>query len=179
MNLIIDHLNKNHDRELKAIEKPIVITYKDNKKDFDERKYYSQEMQKMIDVVKVRISIERQENNNRKDDIIETIQKKKIDGDKEKGIIRKGIVKEMLERLERQQGNSILTNSSITLRKELDIQRDIGKERNMIRKGKENDSLERINNSPRNNDSSKVMFERQNNEKICRKLDTKEEDRYN
>ena len=76
------------------------------------RKDYSQEVQKMIDVVKVRSSIERQENNNRKDDIIETIQrnpstiiqKKKleiIDGDKEKGIIRKGIVKEMLERIER------------------------------------------------------------------------------
>ena len=60
----------------------------------------------------VRSSIESQENNNRKDDIIETIQKnpgaiiqKKIDiidGDKEeKGIIRKGIVKEMLERIKR------------------------------------------------------------------------------
>ena len=60
----------------------------------------------------VRSSIESQENNNRKDDIIETIQKKKIDGDKEeKGIIRKGIVKDMLERIKRQQGNSTLTNS--------------------------------------------------------------------
>ena len=76
------------------------------------RKDYSQEVQKMIDVVKVRSSIERQENNNRKDDIIETIQKKKIDGDKEeKGIIRKGMVKDMLERIEIQQGNSTITNS--------------------------------------------------------------------
>ena len=44
-------------------------------------------MQKMIDIVKIRSSIERQENNNRKDDIIKTIQKKKIDiidEDKEK-----------------------------------------------------------------------------------------------
>ena len=65
-----------------------------------ERKDYSQEVQKMIDVVKVRSSIERQGNNNKKDDIIETIQKKKLDGDKEKGIIRKGIVKEMLERID-------------------------------------------------------------------------------
>ena len=76
----------------------------------------------MIDVVKVRSSIERQENNNRKDDMIEPIQKnpsaiiqKKIDiidGDKEeKGIIRKGIVKDMLERIKRRQGNSTLTNS--------------------------------------------------------------------
>ena len=92
---------------------------------FINRKDYSQEVQKMIDIVKVRSSIESQENNNRKDDIIEIVQKKKVDGDKERGIIRKGIVKEMLERIERQQGNSILTNSSITLHKELDIQRDI------------------------------------------------------
>ena len=102
-----------------------------------ERKDYSQEVQKMIDVVKVRSSIERQENNNRKDNIIETIQKMKLDGDKEKGIIRKGIVKEMLERIERQQGNSTLINSKNgTLRKELDIGKDIVKERNMIRKEK-------------------------------------------
>ena len=52
------------------------------------------------------------------------IQKKKldiIDEDKEKGI-------------ERQQSNSILTNSKETLRKEKDIEKDMGKERNMIRK---------------------------------------------
>ena len=138
--------SRKDDRELKVIERPIVIAYKDNKKDFDERKDYSQEMQKMIDVVKIRSSIERQENNNRKDDIIETIQKKKIDiidGDKER-------------KIERQQGYSILTNSSITLHKELDIGKDIVKERNM--KEKKGDSLvnkERTNNSPSNNDSSK------------------------
>ena len=75
-----------------------MMQYKeDNKKDFDERKDYSQEVQEMIDVVKVRSSIERQEYNNRKEDIIETIeknpsaiiQKKKleiIDGDEEKGM---------------------------------------------------------------------------------------------
>ena len=126
------------------------------------RKDYRQEVQKMIDLVKDRSSIERQENNNRKDDIIETIQKKKIDGDKEeKGIIRKGIVKDMLERIGRQQGNSTITNSKDgTLCKKLDIQRDIVKERNMIRKEKENDSLEKTNNSPRNDDSPKEMFER-------------------
>ena len=88
----------------------------DNKKDFDERKDYSQEVQKMIDVVKVRSSIERQEDNNRKDDIIKTIQNMKLDGDKEKGMILKGIVKEMLEIIERQQGNSTLANSKETLR---------------------------------------------------------------
>ena len=140
--------SRKDDRELNEIERPIIIAYKDNKKDFDERKDYSQEMQKMIDVVKIRSSIERQENNNRKDDIIETIQKKKIDiidGDKER-------------KIERQQGYIILTNSSITLRKELDIGKDIVKERNMIMKEKEDDSLvnnERTNNSLRNNDSSK------------------------
>ena len=48
------------------------------------RKDYRQEMQKMIDIVKVRSSIERQENIDRKDNIIEIIQKKKQDGDKEK-----------------------------------------------------------------------------------------------
>ena len=103
----------------------------------------------MIDVVKVRSSIERQENNNRKDDMIEPIQKnpsaiiqKKIDiidGDKEeKGIIQKSVEKEMLERIERQQGNSILTNSKETLHKVIDIE----KERNMIRKQKDNEKKE-------------------------------------
>ena len=142
------------------------------------KKDYSQEVQKMIDVVKVRSSIERQGNNNKKDDIIETIQKKKLDGDKEKGIIRKGIVKEMLERIERQQGNSTLSNSKDgTLRKELDIGKDIVKERNMIKKEKEKDSLAKTNDSPRNDDSLKEMLERQNNDMIRRKLDTKEEER--
>ena len=110
----------------------------DNKNDFDERKDYSQ-------VVKVRSSIERQEDNNRKDDIIETIQKKKldiIDGDKERGT-------------KRQQGNSILTNSKETLRKKIDI----GKERNMMKKEKErynnNDSLEKVVNKEEKDNSSK------------------------
>ena len=57
------------------------------------RKDYSQEVQRMIDVVKVRNSIESQDNNDRKDDIIETIQEMKLERDKEKGIIKKGIVK--------------------------------------------------------------------------------------
>ena len=150
------HINSSRkdDKELKAIERPIVITNKDNKKDFggkdnlkkeglktvliekkqnnsieimqykednkknfDERKDYSHVVQKMIEVEKERTSIE-------------TKQKKKldiIDEDKEKGMIRKGIVKEMLERIERQQGNSTLTNSKKTLHKEIDIEKDIGK----------------------------------------------------
>ena len=75
---------------------------------------------------------------------IETKQKKEldiIDEEKEKGMIQKGIVKEMLERIERQQCNSTLTNSKDrTLSKELDI----GKEREIMKKEKErynNDSL--------------------------------------
>ena len=119
------HINsRKDDRELKTIliennqnSSINIMQYKeDNKKDFDERKDYSQEVQKMIDVVKVRSSIERQEDNNRKDDIIKTIQNMKLDGDKEKGMILKGIVKEMLEIIERQQGNSTLANSKETLR---------------------------------------------------------------
>ena len=63
--------SRKDDRGLKVTERPIVITYKDN----NERKDNSQEVQKIIDVVKLRSSIERQENNNREDDIIETIHK--------------------------------------------------------------------------------------------------------
>ena len=57
-------------------------------------------------------------------------------------MLKKEIVKEMIERMERQ-GNSILklTNSKETLRKKLDIEKYIEKERDMIRKEKENDSL--------------------------------------
>ena len=68
---------------LKVTERPITITYKDNKKDFDERKDYSHVVQKMIEVEKERNSIE-------------TKQKKKldiIDEDREKGMLKKGIVK--------------------------------------------------------------------------------------
>ena len=50
--------SRKYDRELKAIEKPIIIACKDNKKDFDKRKDYSYVVQKMIEVEKVRNSIE-------------------------------------------------------------------------------------------------------------------------
>ena len=73
----------------------------------------------------------------------------------------------MLERIERQQTNS----KDGTLRKELDIGKDIVKQRNMIKKEEKDDS-------PRNNDDSlKELYERQNNEIIRRKLDTKEIER--
>ena len=78
-NIVIEnwHINNSRkdDRELQATKRPIAISYKDNKEDFDERKDYSHIVQKIIEVEKVRSSLERQENNNRKDDIIETIQK--------------------------------------------------------------------------------------------------------
>ena len=91
--------------------------------------------------------------------------------DKEKGIIRKGRVKYMLERIENQQTNS----KDGTLCKGLDIGNDIVKQRNMTKKEKKDDSLEKTNNSLRNNDDSSK--ERQNNEIIRRKLDTKEIER--
>ena len=80
----------------------------------------------------------------------------------------------MLERIESQQTNS----KDGTLRKRLDIGKDIVKQRNMTKKEKKDDSLEKTKDSPRNNDdSSKELYERQNNEIIRRKLDTKEIER--
>ena len=116
-----------------------------------------QNVKKMIEVEKERCSIE-------------TKQKKKlaiIDEDKKKGMIQKCIVKEILERIERQQGNSTLTNSKDrTLRKELDV----GKERDIMKKEKErynNDSLEKVvnkeekdNNSKKSNSLKKEIDER-------------------
>ena len=138
------HINSSRkdDRELKATERTIAID-KDNKKDFDERKGYNHVVPKTMEVEK---EVEKERNS------IEILQKKKLDiinEDKEKG-------------MERQQGNSTLTNSKETLRKEIDIGKDIEKERNMIRKERENDSLvnnNRTNNSPRNNDSLKEKID--------------------
>ena len=57
-------------------------------------------------------------------------------------MIQKGIVKEMIERIERQDNSTLkLANSKETIRKKLDIKKDIEKERDTIRKEKENDSL--------------------------------------
>ena len=50
-----------------------------------------------------------------------------IDKDKEKGMLKKGIVKEIMEIMERQANK--LTNSKETLRKKLDIEKDIGKKK--------------------------------------------------
>ena len=56
-----------------------------------------------------------------------------IDKDKEKRMLKKGIVKEMIERMERQADCTLkLTNSKETLRKKLDIEKDIEKERSYV-----------------------------------------------
>ena len=56
-----------------------------------------------------------------------------IDNDKEKGMLKKGIVKEMIKRMKRQANCTLkLTNSKETLRKKLDIEKDIEKERSYV-----------------------------------------------
>ena len=65
---------------------------------------------------------------------IETKQKKKLDiigEDKEKEMLKKWIVKEMIERMERQ--NKKETNSIQTIRKKLEIERDIKKEKEITK----------------------------------------------
>ena len=53
-------------------------------------------------------------------------------------MIQKGIVKETIERMERQDNSTLkLANSKESIRKKLDIKKDIEKERDMIRKEKE------------------------------------------
>ena len=76
--------------------------------------------------------MEKKDNNH-----IEMVQNKLdiIDEDKEKGMLKKGIVKEIMEIMERQANK--LTNSKETLRKKLDIE----KEKDMIRKEEENDGI--------------------------------------
>ena len=86
--------------------------------------------------------IERQKSNNKKDGLImerttriedkgksaiEIIQKKKLDimdEYKEKRMIRKGIVKEMLEKIERQNANTLKLVNIETLRKKLHIDKE-------------------------------------------------------
>ena len=88
---------------------------------------------------------------------IEIIQKKNldiIDKVKEKGMIRKGIVKDMLGKIERQ--NDVKIEA---IRKKLDIKEELEKERQrstlveLVNKGW-------TNNSPRNNDSLKEKIDK-------------------
>ena len=70
-------------------------------------------------------------------------------------MIRKGIVKEMLEKMKRQNNNTLKLANIETIRKKLDIERDIKKERDVIRKEKENDSIVKLVNKEEKNNSPK------------------------
>ena len=83
-----------------------------------------------------------------------------IDREKEKGIIRKGIVKKMLEKIERQNDNTLRLANIKTMHKKLYIESNIEKERHMTRKEKENerhnsDSLVKVVNKEEKDNSSK------------------------
>ena len=88
------HINNSRkdDRKLKATERPIAITYKDNKKDYEKDN-------KNHDLKDLKTTFTEKNDNGH----IEIVQEKLdiIDEDKEKGMLKKGIVKEMLERMER------------------------------------------------------------------------------
>ena len=111
--------------------------------------------------------IERQKSNNKKDDLImerttriedkgknpsaiETIQKKNLDiinEDREKWMIRKAIVKEMLEKIERQ-NDTIVKIKTIRNKKDIERQRQRSTLVELVNK-------EWTNNSPKRNDSLK------------------------
>ena len=137
------------------------------------RKIEVKEERSSTEIMQEEDDIERQENKNKKDGIvkerttrieakgkssgaIEIIQKKNldiIDKDREKGMKRKCIVKEMLEKIERQNNVKIKA-----IRKKLDIKEEIEKERQrsilveLVNKGW-------TNNSPKNNDSLKEKID--------------------
>ena len=78
----------------------------------------------------------------------------------DKQMIRKCIVKEMLEKIERQNDNTLKLANIETLHKKLDIERDIEKERHMTRKEIEkerhySDSLEKVVNKEEKDNSPK------------------------
>ena len=102
--------------------------------------------------------ITRIENKEKNPSAIETIQKKNldiIDEDKEKGMIRKGIVKEILEKNERPNDTIVKIEA---IRKKWDIERERQKSTlvELVNKGW-------TNNSPKKNDSLK---EKKNNERL-------------
>ena len=131
-------------------------------------KQNNKEVSSSIQIIYKKLDIERQKS------LIETSKKESLHEkliDNNNKTNRKGKVKEMLERIESQQTNS----KDGTLRKGLDIGKDIVKQKNMIKKD----------DSPRNyDDSLKELHERQkslietskedNGEKLCGKIETKE-----
>ena len=107
-----------------------------------------------IEIMQEKDDIERQKSNNKKDGLI----MERTTRIEDKGMIRKGIVKEMLEKIERQNDNTIKLANIETLRKKLHIERDI--ERHMSRKEIEkerhnSDSLEKVVNKEEKDNSSK------------------------
>ena len=78
-----------------------------------------------IQIMQEKDDIERQKSNNKKDGLII----ERTTRIEDKGMIRKGIVKEMLEKIERQNDVKIKT-----IRKKLDIKEEIEKERQIDRK---------------------------------------------
>ena len=83
-----------------------------------------------IQIMQEKYDIERQKSNNKKDGLI----MERTTRIEDKGMIRKGIVKEMLEKIERQNDNTLKLANIEALLKKLDIERDIEKERHTTRK---------------------------------------------
>ena len=100
--------------------------------------------------------IERQKSINKKDGLI----MERTTRIEDKGMIGKGIVKEMLEKIVSQNDNILKLANIETLHKKLDIERDIEKERHMARKEIEkeshnSDSLVKVVNKEEKDNSSK------------------------
>ena len=85
-----------------------------------------------IQIMQEKDDIERQKSNNKKYDLIVIMERTTRIEDK--GMIRKDIVKEMLEKIERQNDNTLKLANIEALLKKLDIERDIEKERHTTRK---------------------------------------------
>ena len=83
-----------------------------------------------IQIMQEKDDIERQKSTNKKDGLII----ERTTRIEDKGMIRKGIVKEMLEKIERQNDNTLKLANIEALLKKLDIERDIEKERHTTRK---------------------------------------------
>ena len=83
-----------------------------------------------IQIMQEKDDIERQKSNNKKDGLI----MERTTRIEDKEMIRKGIVKEMLEKIERQNDNTLKLTNIEALLKKLDIKRDIEKERHTTRK---------------------------------------------
>ena len=115
--------SRKDDRELKATNRPIAITYKDNKKDFGKDDLKKEGLKTILTQKKQNSSIE--------------IMQYKDDTKRTTRIEDKGIVKEMIERMERQSKKE--TSSIRAICKKIDIGKDI--EKDMIEKEKESNSL--------------------------------------